>query len=393
MRILTLGTLYPPHSIGGYELLWRDIMMQLRQRGHSVTVLCGDWRGIDNGEPEDPDAHRVLALHIDELFDVRRDGLRAVRDRERHNDAALRDLVDRARPDVAVLGPMGGLSFGLSRRLTELGIPQLALVYDDWPSYRLKADPWQARLRRLGPLGDRVAARAGLPGRFRPVDVEDWSVISERTRTVVVRQGVPVGRTVVQSPGPDADRFHAVAPLPWRRELLYSGRLHPDKGVEHLLEALPHLPGHRLTVMGAGDPRYADKLTAIVARHDLQDRVTFLGGSDFDAVPRLYAQADAVVFPSVWDEPWGLVPLEAMAVGRPVVACAVGGAAEYLRDGENALVVPTRDAQAIARAVLRLEDEELRERLRRGGAATASGYRYADFLAATSSRIEGLADG
>jgi len=393
VRILTIGTLYPPHSIGGYELLWRDIMAALRTRGHEVTVLCGDWRGIDNGEPEDPDARRVLHLHIDELFDVRRDGIAAQRARERHNDAQLTTLVEEARPDAAVLGPMGGLSFGLSRRLSDLAIPQLALVYDDWPSYWLKADPWQSRLRRFGPLGDRAAARHGLPGRFRPVDVEDWSVISERTRRVVVGSGVPEARTVVLSPGPDDGRFGAVAPGPWSRELLYSGRLHPDKGVEHLLLAMPQLPDHRLTVMGTGDPRYAAKLRGIVAAHDLDPRVTFLDDGDFDAVPRRYAEADAVVFPSVWEEPWGLVPLEAMAVGRPVVACAVGGAAEYLRDGENALVVPTRDPAAIAAAVLRLEDEGLRDQLRRGGASTAARYRYADFLTASADRIERLAAG
>ena len=71
LRILTIGTLYPPHSIGGYEMNWRDIVAHLRGRGHVVRVLCGDWREADNGEPEDSDTHRELQLQVDGLLDVK----------------------------------------------------------------------------------------------------------------------------------------------------------------------------------------------------------------------------------------------------------------------------------------------------------------------------------
>jgi len=79
-----------------------------------------------------------------------------------------------------------------------------------------------------------------------------------------------------------------------------------------------------------------------------------------------------VVFPVVWEEPWGLVPLEAMALGRPVVATGRGGSGEYLRDDENALLFEAGDAEALAAAVTRLADDpDLRTRLRAGGSATA----------------------
>ena len=99
-----------------------------------------------------------------------------------------------------------------------------------------------------------------------------------------------------------------------------------------------------------------------------------------------------MLFPSVWDEPWGLVPLEAMAVGRPVVASGVGGTREYLEDGVNALTVPPADPEAIVSAVRRLAtDPALREQLRRGGAETAARFRYADFLYEMCDRIEAVA--
>jgi glycosyltransferase involved in cell wall biosynthesis len=86
----------------------------------------------------------------------------------------------------------------------------------------------------------------------------------------------------------------------------------------------------------------------------------------------VYAAADVVLFPVRWEEPWGLVPLEAMGVGRPVVATARGGSGEYLRDGSNCVVVPAQDPGAVARAVTRLAgDPVLRDRLREGGFETA----------------------
>ena len=87
----------------------------------------------------------------------------------------------------------------------------------------------------------------------------------------------------------------------------------------------------------------------------------------------MYAAADAVVFPVIWEEPWGLVPLEAMGIGRPVAATGRGGSAEYLEDGENALLFPAGDAPALAAAVERLAaDAGLRARLRERGAETAA---------------------
>jgi glycosyltransferase involved in cell wall biosynthesis len=80
-----------------------------------------------------------------------------------------------------------------------------------------------------------------------------------------------------------------------------------------------------------------------------------------------------VLFPVLWDEPWGLVPLEAMAMGTPVIASGRGGSAEFLRDGENAcLYGPAESPEELAQAVqLLAQDEPLRLRLVAGGATTA----------------------
>jgi glycosyltransferase involved in cell wall biosynthesis len=90
----------------------------------------------------------------------------------------------------------------------------------------------------------------------------------------------------------------------------------------------------------------------------------------------VYAQADALLFPVQWDEPWGLVPIEAMAVGRPVIASGTGGSAEYLQHERNCLIYTPRDSPgALAAAVSRLAgDEPLRRRLCENGRATAARF-------------------
>ncbi len=101
----------------------------------------------------------------------------------------------------------------------------------------------------------------------------------------------------------------------------------------------------------------------------------FDGHRDGAGLREAYGECDAVIFPVRWSEPWGLVPLEAMGRGRPVVATGTGGSGEYLRDGENCLLFEPDDAPALADALTRLSaDEALRATLREHGLQSASRY-------------------
>jgi glycosyltransferase involved in cell wall biosynthesis len=118
------------------------------------------------------------------------------------------------------------------------------------------------------------------------------------------------------------------------------------------------------------------------------ERVRFAGQLGRAELHEAYGACDAVVFPVVWQEPWGLVPLEAMARGRPVVATGRGGSAEYLRDGENCLLFEAGDAPALAAALTRLADgADLRARLRRGGLETAPRHTEAELNRAVEAAV------
>jgi D-inositol-3-phosphate glycosyltransferase len=127
--------------------------------------------------------------------------------------------------------------------------------------------------------------------------------------------------------------------------------------------------------VGDGDEAYREELRAIARAHGCADRVDLEPGRDRAGILQAYAEADAVLFPVEWDEPWGLVPLEAMGRGRPVVATGRGGSGEYLRDTENCLLFEAGDPQDLASKVRRLaEDPDLRARLRERGFATAAAH-------------------
>ncbi|MGH3785550.1 MAG: glycosyltransferase [Pseudonocardiaceae bacterium] len=177
--------------------------------------------------------------------------------------------------------------------------------------------------------------------------------------TELVALGVPVQRIAVVPCGVDLDLFAPKGPRAMRNgqhRILSLGRLVERKGVETTVRALPDVAGAELIIAGGGDA-IADaelaRLTAIAQACGVQDRVHMVGQIARDDVPALLRSADLVV--SVpWYEPFGMVPLEAMACGVPVVASAVGGHLDTVVDGRTGALVPPRDPAALAQRLREL---------------------------------------
>jgi glycosyltransferase involved in cell wall biosynthesis len=150
-------------------------------------------------------------------------------------------------------------------------------------------------------------------------------------------------------------------PVPEEPRLLYVGRLETGKGIELLLETMTRVPGAFLDVVGDGSRAPAARTLA--GRLGLADRVRFHGrcsGTDLEA---RFAQARGVVVPSVWPEPFGLVGIEAMARGRPVVAVNHGGIPEWLEHGETGFLADATPAALAAALRPVLEDHQLARQL------------------------------
>jgi D-inositol-3-phosphate glycosyltransferase len=179
----------------------------------------------------------------------------------------------------------------------------------------------------------------------------------------LARLGAPRGRTTVVPCGVDTAMFAPEGPVRPRAErprLVALGRLVRRKGVDELITALRRLPDVELLVAGGPDtPEALDRdpdagrLRAVAAAAGVADRVRLLGAVARAEVPALLRSADAVVCVP-WYEPFGIVPLEAMACGRPVVASAVGGIQDTVVDQVTGLLVPPRRPDVLAGALRQL---------------------------------------
>jgi D-inositol-3-phosphate glycosyltransferase len=173
--------------------------------------------------------------------------------------------------------------------------------------------------------------------------------------------------------------------------LLFVGRIEPLKGLDVLIEALALINQEGildtcrlcLSVIG-GDPEATNeqmnsemkRLQTLREKFGLQDMITFLGQRSQDTLPYYYSAAEAVVVPSHY-ESFGMVALEAMACGTPVVASQVGGLAFLVQDGETGFHVPDGDAQALSeRLTVLLKDNKLRHKMGNNATAFASQYSW-----------------
>ncbi|MBH0780406.1 glycosyltransferase [Nocardia bovistercoris] len=209
----------------------------------------------------------------------------------------------------------------------------------------------------------------------------------------LARMGVPRFRTSVVPGGVDPVAFAptgGAAARGARYRLVSVGRLLRRKGFDVGVRALAELPDTELVIAGGAvgddidDDGEGRRLRRIAGEHGVADRFRILGPVSHVGMARLYRSAD-VVLCTPWFEPFGLVPLEAMACRRPVVATAVGGLRDTVVDGVTGRLVYTPDPHEVARAVRPLlADATLRETW--GAAAddrARDGYNWDKVAAAT----------
>jgi glycosyltransferase involved in cell wall biosynthesis len=398
VRVLSVGSVYPPHLLGGYEVIWQGVTHQLIAEGHASRVLVTDYANpdVEAGAPEDPGVHRELRWYWrDHTWP--RFSLRERINLEHHNAAVFDRQLAQFTPDVVAFWPMGGMSLSLITRAQRAGLGTIFFLLDPWPSYGPTHDLWLgtwsgAGRRRLRGLAERFTA---LPTR---VDLGQghWVFCSEWMRA---NSGLSLDpdQAVVLTPGVEERYLTAPAARPrdWSWRLLYLGRVVEQKGVITAIEALAELPPEAtLAVVGSGDADYRSALERRASALGVAARVSFVPPVDRDATVAAYQAADVVLHPVRWGEPWGLVPLEAMAAGRPVVATGQGGSADFLADGANALLHAPGDAAGLAAAVLRLAgDPALRGRLVAAGHRTAQTHTATAFNLAAVREIAAVAAG
>ena len=359
MRVLHLTAEFPPLIWGGLGTAVGGLALASARAGLEVKVLLvgGAWCWSYG--------HRVEAA---EGASASTAGLEVVPVAEAGAVAAGLRLARRWRPDVLHVHPveLWPIAREIRRRT---GIPIVYTVHSlNSAEYEIGCEPpeilglWHAQ-RELIAGADRVLALCQ--------DERDLllrSCPSARRRVRVVGNGID-------------DRG---LPEPAAREtrggpvtVLYSGRFVDRKGIRELFAAIPAVldraPEIRFVLVGGHGTGAAIEVGWLPAGLEpYRERIHFTGWLLPDAVAEWYRAADVLVVPS-WYEPFGMVVLEGMLHGLPILATEVGGPASILEHGCTGLLVPPRDAGALAAALLRLvESPDLRRRL---GAAAAAEVR------------------
>ena len=190
------------------------------------------------------------------------------------------------------------------------------------------------------------------------------------------------GDYVIVPNGVDLEHFSPnVSPIEefcdGKLNILFVGRLERRKGLDYLLRAYPvikkEFPNSRLIVVGPGT-RLRKRYERYVRKLGLKD-ISFIGFASYADLPRYYKTADVFCSPATSRESFGIVLLEAMALGKPIVATNIDGYASVVDHGEDGLLVQPKDSQALAKALISvLGDKALREQMGARGQLKAGEY-------------------
>jgi phosphatidylinositol alpha-mannosyltransferase len=159
--------------------------------------------------------------------------------------------------------------------------------------------------------------------------------------------------------------------------IVFVGRIERRKGLDYLLRAYhqvkPEIPDSRLIIVGPGT-RLRKKYERWIKQHNVKD-VVFIGYATYADLPRYYQTADIFCSPATGRESFGIVLVEAMALGKPVVATSIDGYASVVTHGEEGLLVPPKDSDKLAQALLTLcRDRALRQQMGEKGELKAKNY-------------------
>lgn len=388
MRLLGLTNFYPPLGYG-YGAICGDVMEEMAARGHDVTVLCAE-----GGQGSGNVLVRQGLGHVPGAWRRPRAGLRAEAASQRLVRDALAEGID-----AAIVWHMRGIGKGSLTLLHQAEIPVLYALGDLWVVYERPGPPaawprWSrldaSRAYRALRTGSGAAVGRAIGAELRPPPIAEKGIcafVSDWLRLRYAEAGfVPVDGRVIPN-GIDLTRFpgHRGPSLVLSRAL-FVGRLDASKGVDLAIEAVARVPGTTLTIMGGGSPTDVGAVEQRIARLGAEDRVKLLGPRPRQEVVSALLEHDVLLMPGRIDEAFGLVYLEAMANGVPVIGTATGGAAEICVNEVNALITEPSTAE-VADALVRLRDDpQFAARLAAEGRQTAERFS----LAVMVNRYEGL---
>ncbi|MCJ7639124.1 MAG: glycosyltransferase family 4 protein [Halobacteriota archaeon] len=350
--------------LGGIEVALLELSKSLTRLGHEVTIINGASNGAAEFHIED-----VKVKTIDLAGTMRRTW----------DPANLRFARQVAFPFAALAAELSGFDIYhghfytsgvaanvLARKYRGAAVNTIhGSYYDIW---RYIEPPIISSMYRLT-----ERTLAPMLARMSKMQIHTGGYFARR----VIKWGAPPDKVVTIHNGFDPHVFKpgvAASDLVGERTILFTARRLVEKnGLEYLISAMPNIIAqYDAELVIAGDGPHKQHLQKLVARHNLQNDVSFIGAVPHSKLPQLISASDIVVIPSLM-EASSLFLIESMACKRPVVATNVGGIPEILNEGCGVLVSP-RDTLALSQAInLLIADQGLRDDLATEAYSTVRG--------------------
>jgi phosphatidylinositol alpha 1,6-mannosyltransferase len=368
-RVLFCTDTYPP-QVNGVSVVTALSVAGLRERGWDCAVVAPTYPIVMPQGPmpwtRDPELVEVPSVAFPPYPDIRLAAPALFR---------VTEAVDRFKPDIVhsatefMIGRLGQIA------AKRAGIVRLSSYHTDFSRYtEAYGVPWlRSSVSRYIGRFHRRSARVFTPSEPARQDLHGFGV----SRVEVWGRGVDV---TAFSPARRSRPLRAAYGVDDAVVFLHVGRLAAEKGADQILEAFLRaremLPAGSVRLMIAGAGPEENSLRALAGPD-----VLFLGVLDRErSLPRLYASADAFLFASL-TETLGLVVLEAMASGLPVIAPPAGGVADHLRDEVNGIAIPPRGIDEMATSIVALTlDVARRRRLGEGARRTALALDWSEEL-------------
>ena len=385
MKILMISNYYPPVTFGGYELSCKKISNELKRRGHDISIITSNL-GVEPFYLEE-NIHRLL--FIDPTLDSKKNNRdyfqikkRIAQIRwaftQRENYKMTHELISAQRPDLAIFWNMSSIGLGPILAIQEKGIPGIFNIGDYW-----------LLILKLGLCNEsniiKKKYRAlinGIKG-FEELDLTHIMMNSNYIKKIYVQNGF-LEENILVIPRGILSKFilpiNSLGDLPRIHngvvKLLFVGRLVPDKAPDIAIKAIEILIKKyglevELDIIGQGSEEYVSGLKNLISELKLENKIRFIDWMDPLLLFDKYPNYDILLFPSRWEEPVGNIIMEAMARGLPVIASNHGGPVEFIKDGENGLLVEGDNPLAFADAIIRLlQNDKLTQKIRAAGIKT-----------------------
>jgi glycosyltransferase involved in cell wall biosynthesis len=363
LRVLICSSFFPPHYLGGAELIAHKQAKLLQQMGHDVRVfsgrLGGGWFRTHRVTRESRD-FRITRVSLS-AQDISGTSWDFTSPDIRH---AFRRTLDEFSPDVVHFHNIVGLSLGMIDECYRRRTPTVMTLHDYWgicfKNTLLKNNGAICKQGGLACLDCRemLAGRLSLPSPVRNAhillalrQIDRLVTPSRYVAAQYAANGVPHDKITVIQNGIDVENF-----APGRRQtaeltLGFIGHLGKHKGLDVLLHALSLMDASRVRLLVVGTGEDASWFQAFCRERGLDPYVTFYGHVENHRIATIYQQIDVLVVPSVWPENSPVTITEAMASGIPVIASDVGGIGELVEDGVTGYLIPLRDSLAIAERI------------------------------------------